>query len=116
MLKVENNKLAVLWTSRDREIALNMLFMYTLNGKMRNWWDEISLIIWGPSSKLLSVDIELQDYIKKIIEIGVKVEACKACADSYNVSNDLEKLGIEVKYMGEPLTDYLKNGWHIITI
>lgn len=117
MSKIEhNNKLAVLWTSSDREVALNMVFMYTLNGKMRNWWDEISLIIWGPSSKLLSIDTELQDYIRKIIEVGVKVEACKACADNYKVSKDLERLGIEVKYMGVPLTDYLKDGWKTIII
>lgn len=117
MSKTENNnKLAVLWTTRDREVALNMVFMYTLNGKMRTWWDEVTLIIWGPSSKLLSVDIELQDHIKKMIEVGVKVEACKACADNYKISKDLESLGIEVKYMGVPLTEYLKDGWKTITI
>jgi hypothetical protein len=42
-------------------------------------------------------------------EAGVKFMACKACADMYGVSNDLEKLGIEVKYMGAPLTGFLKN-------
>lgn len=111
-----NNKLVVLWTSGDREVALNMVFMYVLNGKMRNWWKEVTLIVWGPSSKLLSVDIELQDYIRKIIEVGVKVEACKACSDNYKVSKDLENLGIEVKSMGEPLSNYLKDGCKTITI
>lgn len=109
------DKLVVLWTSGDRDVALKMVFMYTLNGKMRGWWDEISLVIWGPSSKLLSTDIELQDYIKKIIEEGVGVTACKACADSYGVASELENLGIDVKYMGEPLTNYLKSDWKTIT-
>lgn len=117
MSEVVNNKdkLLVLWTSSDREVALKMVFMYTLNGKMRGWWDDISLVVWGPSSKLLSTDIELQDYMKKIIDEGVEVLACKACADSYGVSKALEDLGINVKYMGEPLTDYLKKGWKTIT-
>ncbi len=113
--KDNNDKLAVLWTSGDRDVALKMVFMYTLNGKMRGWWDHISLIVWGPSSKLLSIDIELQDYIKKIMEEGVEVIACKACADSYGVALELDNLGIEVKYMGEPLTDYLKSDWKTIT-
>ncbi|WP_432663024.1 DsrE family protein [Wukongibacter baidiensis] len=111
----DKDKLVVLWTSGDRDVALKMVFMYTLNGKMRGWWDDIRLVVWGPSSKLLSTDIELQDYIKKIIEEGVVVEACKACADSYGVSSELENLGIPVKYMGEPLTDYLKSDWKTIT-
>ena len=109
------DKLAVIWTSGDRDVAIKMVFMYTLNGKMRGWWDHISLVIWGPSSKLLSTDIELQDHIKKIIEVGVEVTACKACADSYGVTSELENLGIDVKYMGEPLTDYLKSEWKTIT-
>lgn len=109
------DKLLVLWTSGDREVALKMVFMYTLNGKMRGWWDDICLVVWGPSAKLLSTDIELQDYIKKIIEEGVEVVACKACSDSYGVSSTLEELGVVVKYMGEPLTDYLKKDCKTIT-
>ena len=46
---------------------------------------------------------------------GVILEACKACADKYEVSQHLEQLGIEVKYMGQPLTDYIKTGKKIIT-
>jgi len=34
-------------------------------------------------------------------EAGVKLLACKKCSDMYEVSEDLERLGIEVKYMGE---------------
>ena len=49
-------------------------------------------------------------------EAGVKLMACKACADMYGVSNDLEKLGIEVKFMGQPLTEYLQNNdYRVIT-
>lgn len=110
------DKLAILWTSKDKEVALNMLFMYTLNGKLRGWWDEIVLIIWGPSSKLVSEDIDIQEYIEKMIEVGVKIEACKACSDNYGVSKGLEDIGVEVKYMGEPLTEYLKTDWKTITI
>ena len=48
-------------------------------------------------------------------EIGIEMLACKACADSYGVSPDLEKLGIDVKYMGVPLTDYIKEGKKVLT-
>jgi hypothetical protein len=109
------DKLVVLWTSGDREVALKMAFMYTFNSRKYNWWDDITLVVWGPSAKLLSEDKELQDYIKKIKDSGIEIKACKACADMYGVSKQLEEMGIIVKYMGE-LTDYLKEGRHILTL
>ena len=114
----ENNgpsKLMVLWTSGDRDVALKMVFMYTYNAKKSDWWKEIRFVIWGPSSLLLSVDKELQDYIKKMMDEGVIVEACKACADLYGVSDKLASFGIDVKYMGQPVTDMLKSGWASMT-
>lgn len=112
----QDDHLVVLWTSGDREVAEKMVFMYTLNSKLREWWRDVTLIVWGPSSKLLSEDQALQDQVKKMVEIGVEVVACKACADQYGVSDRLAELGIDVKFMGQPLTAYLKQGVKLITI
>ena len=109
------DKLVVLWTSGDREVALKMAFMYTYNSKKFGWWEDITLVVWGPSAKLLAGDKELQEYIKKILAAGIVVKACKGCADMYGVSAKLEELGITVKYMGE-LTDYLKQNRKILTL
>ena len=109
------SRLAVLWTSGDREVALKVAFMYTLNAKSRNWFDEVRLVVWGPSAKLLSADAELQREVAKMKEAGVELVACKACADSYGVSDELESLGVEVKYMGVPLSDMLKQDWKVVT-
>jgi len=109
-------KLVILWTSGDKEVATNMIFMYALNSKIRGWWEDITLIVWGPSAKLLSEDEELQDYMKKMKEEGIKLEACRACANNYNVSEKLEEMEIEVKSMGQPLTDYILGDYHLITI
>lgn len=111
----EPSKLMVLWTSGDREVALKMVFMYTFNAKKQGWWDEIRFVIWGPSSKLLSEDKELQQAVKQMQEAGVELLACKACADLYGVSDKLAALGVEVKYMGVPVTGMLKSGWTSLT-
>ena len=111
------DKLVVLWTSGDRDVALKMVFMYTYNASTPRfgWWKDITLIVWGPSSKLLSEDKELQDYVKKMKKAGIRLEACKACADMYGVSDKLAALGIDVKYMGDVLTNYIKEGRHVLT-
>lgn len=110
----DKNKLVVVWTSGDKEVAMKMVFMYTYNARKYGWWDDITLLVWGPSSKLLSEDKELQDYIKEMKEVGVNLLACKGCSDLYEVSEDLEKLGITVKYTGKDLTDFIKNR-HVVT-
>lgn len=109
------DKLAVLWTSGDPDVAYKVCFMYTHNAKKAGWFDQVELIVWGPSSKLLSQDESLKAKVKTMIADGVSVTACKACADSYGVSGDLTAIGIDVKYMGVPLSDMLKADWKVIT-
>ncbi|TNF41435.1 MAG: DsrE family protein [Bacteroidetes bacterium] len=111
-----NNKLAVLWTSGDPEVAEKMAFMYTYNAKKQGWFDEVVLIVWGPSAKLLSENKMLQDYVKKMQEAGIKVEACMACARMYEVDVNLQQLGIDVKGMGVPLSNYMKDGWNTLSL
>ena len=110
-----SEKLVILWTSGDKEVAEKMVFMYTFNSKRFKWWEDITLVVWGPSAKLLSEDVGLQEYLKKIMDQGTVVKACKGCADMYGVSEKLEELGITVKYMSE-FTDYIKEGRHVLTI
>lgn len=110
-----SNKLAVLWTSGDPEVAEKMVFMYTLNAKKQGWFEEVVLIVWGPSAKLLSENKMLQEYVKKMQDAGIKVEACIACARMYSVDGTLKEMGIDVKGMGVPLTNYMKEGWKTLS-
>ncbi len=109
------DSLVVLWSSGDRDVAEKMVFMYTLNSRLKNWWKDVTLIIWGPASRLISEDIGLQDYLEKLKDAGVIIEACIACADMYRVSKKLVAMGVDVKPMGLPLTGYLKEGKAVIT-
>jgi hypothetical protein len=113
---MSNSKLAVLWTSGDPDVAHSMCFMYTHNAKKRGWFDEVLLIVWGPSSRLLAGDKALQGRVKEMMEDGVVIEACRACAEIYGVDEALEAMGIEVKYMGQPLTDMLQGDWHVLSV
>jgi hypothetical protein len=108
--------LTILWTTGDREVALKMLFMYAINGKSKGWWQHMRIIIWGPSAKLLSEDFELQLHVRKAVDLGIQMDACKACADLYGVSEKLEELGVTVDYMGQPLTALIREGGHLLTL
>jgi len=109
------SRLAVLWTSGDPEVAHRVCLMYGHAAHKQKWFDRVVLIVWGPSARLLAADKDLQAKVKSMMQDGVQVQACVACADSYGVSERLRELGIEVKGMGPPLTDMLKQGWKVLT-
>ena len=108
-------QLAVVWTSGDADVAHKMCLMYTHAAKNNKWFDEVTLVVWGPSSRLLAGDKELQSKIKEMMASGIVVEACVVCADMYGVSEELREMGITVKGMGKPLSDMLKDGWKTLT-
>lgn len=108
--------LYVLWTNADTVTAEKMVFMYTVNSLRHGWWEKVTLIIWGAPAKLVSENADIQKKIKEASDAGVHVTACKACADQLGVTETLEKLGIEVIYWGQPLTDLLKSNEHLLTI
>jgi hypothetical protein len=112
----EKTHLYVLWTNDNPITSEKMVFMYTINSLLKDWWEEVTLIIWGAPAKLVSENENIQKMIKKALEAGVHVTACKACADQLGVTETLEKLNIEVKYWGAPLTEILKNNEKLLTI
>lgn len=111
----KQDKLLVIWSSADKDVAIKMAFMYTRNSKKYDWWDRVKLLVWGPSAKLLTVDEELQEHIRILKDYGVEVYACLTCANMYGVTPALKELGVEVIGMGVPLTEMLKGGWATLT-
>jgi hypothetical protein len=108
--------LYVLWTNDNPITAEKMVFMYTINSLAHGWWDNVTLIIWGAPAKLVSEDARIQALVKDALDAGVHITACKACAKQLGVTDSLEKLQIEVKFWGQPLTDILKGNERLITI
>lgn len=112
----KKDHLYVLWTNDNVITSEKMVFMYTINSIKRGWWEDVTLIIWGATAKLVAENENIQQKVKEAIEVGVNVTACKACADQLGVTEILEGLGVEVKYWGTPLTEILKNEYYLLTV
>ncbi len=110
------DKLLMVWSSGDIEVAEKMILMYAGVMMDRQYWKEAILMIWGASVRLLAEKSELQAKVQKIKSSGVQVCACVACVDEYDVRNVYEEIGIEIIHTGSVMTDCLKNGWRSITI
>ena len=111
----EDSHLYILWTTDNPVTAEKMVFMYAGNSILKGWWDEVTIIVWGASTQLVGTNPTIQTRIKELISTGVNFSACLRCAEQMEVVSQLEDLGIEVKYWGEPLTELLRSGAKLLT-
>jgi hypothetical protein len=112
----EATGVAIVWTSADPEVAHRMVLMYAEAAKKNGWFGEVRLVVWGPSQKLVVGDKNIRAALARLAEAGVVVEACLACADQFGIADDLREAGLEVRYMGQPLTQWLKaDDWEVMT-
>ena len=109
------DSLVILWTSGDPDVFEKVVFPYGLNTKKQGWWKHTELLIWGPSTKLLADHKSLQKKVIQMGDEGIELTSCLWCADQYDATKTLREIGVDVKYMGKPLTDYLKKGRKVIT-
>ncbi|SMO91237.1 hypothetical protein SAMN06265379_11430 [Saccharicrinis carchari] len=115
--KSENtpDKLVIVWTSDDPYLAERMVLMYAHAAKTAGWFKEVTVVIWGPSAKMVAENLKIQEKLKAMQKDRVEIQACIACATAYEVVDELKNLNFEVKGMGKPLSDYLKSGAKVIT-
>ena len=57
---MSTQRLVMVWSSADPEVARNMVFMYSRASQKHGWFDDVTLIVWGPSSRLLTEDEDLR--------------------------------------------------------
>ncbi len=110
-----SDKLVVLLSSDDPMVAQRVALMYGSAAKRAGWFDEVTLLVWGPSAKMIAENQDIQKIVKAMKDSGVMVKACIACVNAYGVKDDLEAQGFEVIPMGVPLTNYLKQGYSVLT-
>ena len=99
----------------DKVVHEELSLPYAINSKKQGWMDEVRVILWGPTERLAAEDSEFQELVHAWLVAGIEVIACKACSDNFGVSEDLEKLGINVRYVGTLVSEMLKDGWYQLT-
>lgn len=113
MMKKE---LLVLWTTDNKETILNMICLYTYNAKIKGWFDEVTLLVWGASQQVLSEDIEIQAKIKDMQQAGIRVIACKKCCENMYIEKQLASCDVEIFYTGELLSDWMNLGKPFLSV
>ena len=85
--------------------------MYALNSLKYGWMENVKVILFGPAQDLILENEKFRDLIQEYQEIEENVVACKFISDRDEKSEELDKLGIQVKYVGEIISNYIKDGY-----
>lgn len=85
--------------------------MYAVNALRNNWMTEVKLFFFGPAERLLLNDEELQQIVEEFNALDEKPVACKFIAEKEKTDEKLSKLGVRVEYVGEPISDLIKQGY-----
>jgi hypothetical protein len=111
------SKLLVVWKSNDYRNIDFFITPFALNSKKLEWFNDVEVLIWGASADYCKASRKSQNVIKEMIAIGIEVRACKFCADKVFATKRLEKIGVNVMYTGEYLSNRLQDPeYEVITI
>ena len=111
-----NEHLYILWTNADVTTAKLMVMMYAKNSLKNQWWNKVTVIVWGATTKLLSESEELQQEMKEAVAYGVDFSGCIACAQELDVVEELTDLGVDLYKWGPKLTEIIKEKLPLITV
>lgn len=104
-----SSKLLVIIASGDKEEALTGL-MYARNSIKYGWLGDVKIVFFGPSERLIVKDKQLWGEVEDIAAVE-EVFACKAICDKEGLSEEMEKLGVKVEYVGSIVSDLIKTGY-----
>ena len=111
-----DDALFILWTNADPVTANLMVFMYAVNAMRYQKWNDIMIIVWGATTKLVADDPQIQSKIRALQGLGVRFSACITCAEELGVTESLRSLGIDLVKWLNPLTELLKENKKLITV
>jgi len=104
-----SDKLLVIIATGDREKALTAL-MYAKNTIKYGWLSDVKVIFFGPSENLLVSDTDVTASATELANLSHPL-ACQFLSDRDNISERIERIGIEVDYVGTIIADLLKEGY-----
>lgn len=104
-----SSKLLVIIATGEKEKAMTGL-MYAHNALKEGWLEDVKIVFFGPSERLIVQDEQVSNEVKAIAVVG-EAFACKAILDREGFSGEMEKLGVKVKYVGSIISNFIKGGY-----
>ncbi len=104
-----SSKVLVIISSGDSEKALTGL-MYARNAMSFGWMEDVKVIFFGPSQRLLVENEQVKKAAKEMAD-QEKPFVCKFISDQDGTSEKIQGLGLKVEYVGPVISDFIQDGY-----
>ncbi len=104
-----SDKALVIISTSDAAKARTGL-MWSMRCLQEGWLEDVKVIFFGPGENVLLADSEAQDIVREIAKAEPPL-ACKFLADRDGTTEAIEKLGVEVVYVGKIIADHIRDGY-----
>ena len=91
-------------------------FRFSLNVKRNSLLDDIRVILFGPSEKALaSGDMDFLKLTRDLMSLNVIPIACRGVAKAQDIMGNLEGEGLQIEDVGPVISNYIREGYEVIT-
>lgn len=102
---------AIIIISTSESAKAQTGIVYAINALKMGWMEDIKLVFWGPAETLLTTDETLQSMVKEFHALEETAIACKFIAEQAGLEKPLEKLGVSIDYVGDKVSNFIKDGY-----
>jgi len=103
------SKVMVIVSTAEKDKALTGI-MYAVNAQKNKWVDDLKVIFFGPFENLVCDDEEVAQVASRLLDYETPI-ACKFLSDRDGISETLEKMGVNVDYVGALISGYIEEGY-----
>jgi len=100
----------LIWLASGDIEKLNPGILYGTNARKYGWVDDVQFVVFGESERLI---LEHQDTFE-LLQSNNTVY-CKFVADDLEITPLLEEKGADVIYVGDHISNLIKEGYQVIT-
>jgi hypothetical protein len=101
---------AIIASTAEKDKALTGI-MYAVNAQKNEWVDDLKVIFFGPFENLVCEDDQVAQAASRLLDYETPI-ACKFLSDRAGFSHNLEKMGINVDYVGSLISGCIEEGTH----
>jgi hypothetical protein len=101
----------LIWLASGERAKLEPGILWGVNATKNGWVDEVRIVVFGESQKLLLEDHELFQMMNEV----KSPMFCKYLAESVGIEKDLQAKGANLIDVGEPIAEAIKEGFQVIT-
>ena len=85
--------------------------MYALNAMKSGWLQDVKLVLFGPAERLFLEDPDFEDLVRQFMEVAKTPLACQYISDKERTSERLRDMGLDVQYVGPPISEAIREGY-----